>query len=988
MADRYRRLDEGALQGAIARGSYGKVYAAVDLESLATVAVKRQEFPSNTTTNELCFYKALSQAKHDHVMHLRDHFIDKGRYLYMVFDFMDTTLWRRWTMRRRMLPSAMAIRFVTHAVSGVAHLHELGIVHTDLSMANMLVGSGDILRICDLGGAANAYDMVLAAGKEITTEYVRAPEVLLGTRHPTLAVDLWALGVVTMALLSGSLVFWRMPCLEPRVNGLLSPTYGLEPSEKGQPRHADIADLLSPVRRACKSGVATLANQVAFLGPIYEDVWPGCGRLPGFKDMGPIIQNAPLRPTPAEFLADASLVRRALAITDLGSSFILQLLIWGPSKRLGAKSCIEHELLKRPNEASAVARTLVAVMSPQQLRDVVLQSLTSGKPVTMESICPVPHDAAPPSPKRARVATTSPKEAKEKSLAGGPPQEPTGANSCAPKLTQAMALHHRRMRVKTSHPIFTAASSQQKLFAPAPGQAASSQSDSKIQPSGPASGQAEPMASSQAGSQIASSGPMVANQADSQTIDPPHTTFQCRCRGNCGQSACKRRKNYFSRRKASERYCLRVAAHGESFCMFCKCEKCSSGRQGTHGQGRWCNGCAKSVLQVSSSPLLCYHNVSGTHRVDASWSPALRLTARFAYATTRVTGSEEAYWAGFVDALLKWRCVSSVRMLMEPGDWMFLCVMACVKWPYVVSEAFSLLQDLEPRTATAVQWYGYLIRLLGHASGRCWKSMHDAISPGRSRCNFGLVWFCKHMGVIAKIMPGTECSGALALGVSQLPYTLGDEASSQGKLQAMMDGIQCKPLAFPTTCTSETLASSQAIRFGTSVSELCSHIVGPDSELARGYVGRKLLCLLQREWGPSAWDNITMQDLQAWLPDQNGHCESLGKCRGEEVRKRFGMSPVSVSGVACMWGVVNKKHLPALDDAGATEVLNAITRHMDETASSQEPASSQQLASTAEPASSRLRAKSLLAPYGPAPHEWVATLWAKVTQADDQIAGI
>jgi len=148
--DRYRRLDEGAGLGAVARGSYGNVYIAIDRDSSGTVAVKRQEMPSNAAAKELAYYKALSQYPHPNVMALLDHFTlnsKKQSLLYMVFDVMDGDLWHVWKGHRRLLPLADSKRYLQQLVNGVAHLHGHGIVHADLSMANLLLGRrGDRLR--------------------------------------------------------------------------------------------------------------------------------------------------------------------------------------------------------------------------------------------------------------------------------------------------------------------------------------------------------------------------------------------------------------------------------------------------------------------------------------------------------------------------------------------------------------------------------------------------------------------------------------------------------------------------------------------------------------------------------------------------------------------------------------------------------------------------------------------------------------------------
>ena len=72
---RYPRLDEGKGLGAVSKGSYGRVYVAVDELTKETVAVKRQVLPSDEAARELGFYSALSHAPHPNVMGLRDHFV-------------------------------------------------------------------------------------------------------------------------------------------------------------------------------------------------------------------------------------------------------------------------------------------------------------------------------------------------------------------------------------------------------------------------------------------------------------------------------------------------------------------------------------------------------------------------------------------------------------------------------------------------------------------------------------------------------------------------------------------------------------------------------------------------------------------------------------------------------------------------------------------------------------------------------------------------
>lgn len=69
-AARYRRMDEGTGWGALASGSFGKVYIAVDNHTDATVAVKRQDLPSDAAARELAFYMALRHNTHPNIMSL------------------------------------------------------------------------------------------------------------------------------------------------------------------------------------------------------------------------------------------------------------------------------------------------------------------------------------------------------------------------------------------------------------------------------------------------------------------------------------------------------------------------------------------------------------------------------------------------------------------------------------------------------------------------------------------------------------------------------------------------------------------------------------------------------------------------------------------------------------------------------------------------------------------------------------------------------
>ena len=171
------------------------------------------------------------------------------RYLYLVFEYMDTTLWREFQRRKGLLDRQMIIRMFRDICLGVKHLHEVGIVHSDLSVNNFLYSQGN-LKVADLGCSSCAATWALPAS-ERGTAHSRAPELWLAFegKHASkkvpaasqlpvtvsTALDCWSLGVCLGMLLTGQFIF------------------------------------------------ESFAHIVSCLGPLTDTQWVGCTSLPGYK---------------------------------------------------------------------------------------------------------------------------------------------------------------------------------------------------------------------------------------------------------------------------------------------------------------------------------------------------------------------------------------------------------------------------------------------------------------------------------------------------------------------------------------------------------------------------------------------------------------------------------------------------------------------------------------------------------------------------------
>ncbi|KAF4619304.1 hypothetical protein D9613_004749 [Agrocybe pediades] len=90
-------------------------------------------------------------------------------------------------------------------LNGLVYLHSCHILHRDLKPANILITSDGVFKIGDLGLARLIYEPLqplYAGDKVVVTIWYRAPELLLGAKQYTTAVDCWAVGCVMAELLS------------------------------------------------------------------------------------------------------------------------------------------------------------------------------------------------------------------------------------------------------------------------------------------------------------------------------------------------------------------------------------------------------------------------------------------------------------------------------------------------------------------------------------------------------------------------------------------------------------------------------------------------------------------------------------------------------------------------------------------------------------------------------------------------------------------
>nr|XP_009305164.3 serine/threonine-protein kinase H2 [Danio rerio] len=211
------------IQALIGRGSFSRVVRAEHKQTHQPFAIKLLDLRApeglESCQAEL---RVLRRVNHPNIIRLTEVFQTPHR-VYLVLELatggelLERVL-SRGTFRER--DATKALLMVT---SGLAYLHNLGVIHRDLKPENLLYyhpGQDSRLIITDFGLACwdksiQRDDLELTVGLEEkgwalrtlcgTPEYL-APE-MLARRGCGRAVDMWALGIITYVLLSGSLPF-------------------------------------------------------------------------------------------------------------------------------------------------------------------------------------------------------------------------------------------------------------------------------------------------------------------------------------------------------------------------------------------------------------------------------------------------------------------------------------------------------------------------------------------------------------------------------------------------------------------------------------------------------------------------------------------------------------------------------------------------------------------------------------------------------------
>jgi serine/threonine-protein kinase len=190
-------------------GGMGLVYKAEDVHLKRTVALKflPPEWSRDAKARNRFMQEAQAASALDHPNVCTVHEVeamDDGR-LFIAMAYCDGETLQH-TIERGPLAVPLVLDYALQAAQGLRTAHEHGIVHRDIKPVNLMVTGEGVLKILDFGIAKVAGAHLTSAGVVMGTLAYMSPEQVRGEEvdHRT---DIWSLGVVLYAMLTGSTPF-------------------------------------------------------------------------------------------------------------------------------------------------------------------------------------------------------------------------------------------------------------------------------------------------------------------------------------------------------------------------------------------------------------------------------------------------------------------------------------------------------------------------------------------------------------------------------------------------------------------------------------------------------------------------------------------------------------------------------------------------------------------------------------------------------------
>jgi len=145
--------------------------------------------------------------KHENIVEVQEMVIQKGQNkgdslrVFMVMEYFEYDLKKVMDKMKTKWTQSEAKCLLKQLLNAIHFMHEKWYIHRDLKTSNLLYNNQGKLCVCDFGMARKYGDPIRDYSTPVVTLYYRSPELLLGARKYSTAVDMWSVGCIFAEIL-------------------------------------------------------------------------------------------------------------------------------------------------------------------------------------------------------------------------------------------------------------------------------------------------------------------------------------------------------------------------------------------------------------------------------------------------------------------------------------------------------------------------------------------------------------------------------------------------------------------------------------------------------------------------------------------------------------------------------------------------------------------------------------------------------------------
>ncbi|KAI9809861.1 MAG: hypothetical protein M1825_000294 [Sarcosagium campestre] len=188
----------------IGKGSFGKVYLAHHkLTNGSKVVLKSANKDDTNLAREIHHHR---QFLHPHIARLYEVIVTENL-VWLVLEYCPGDELYNYLLQHGRLPIDKVQKIFTQLVGAVSYVHNQSCVHRDLKLENILLDKNENVKLCDFGFTREYEGKASYLQTYCGTVCYAAPEMLKGEKYAGEKVDVWSLGIILYALLTGELPF-------------------------------------------------------------------------------------------------------------------------------------------------------------------------------------------------------------------------------------------------------------------------------------------------------------------------------------------------------------------------------------------------------------------------------------------------------------------------------------------------------------------------------------------------------------------------------------------------------------------------------------------------------------------------------------------------------------------------------------------------------------------------------------------------------------